>query len=77
MDQMYVRASTMVPIGMSLIAKGMSMGAVMALIIGGAGASIPEMVMLKRLFKLPVPAAFVGVVFFTAVSAGLLFNLIG
>jgi uncharacterized membrane protein YraQ (UPF0718 family) len=73
---LYVRASTMVPIGMSLIAKGMSLGAVMALIIGGAGASIPEMVMLKRLFKPPVLAAFVGVVFTMAVSAGLLLNLI-
>jgi uncharacterized membrane protein YraQ (UPF0718 family) len=73
---LYVRASTMVPIGMSLLAKGMSMGAVMALIIGGAGASIPEMVMLKRLFKLPVLAAFVSVVFTMAVSAGLLLNWI-
>jgi uncharacterized membrane protein YraQ (UPF0718 family) len=73
---LYVRASTMVPIGMSLLAKGMSLGAVMALIIGGAGASIPEMVMLKRLFKLPVLAAFVGVVFTMAVSAGLLLNWI-
>jgi hypothetical protein len=61
---------------MSLLAKGMSLGAVMALIIGGAGASIPEMVMLKRLFKLPVLAAFVGVVFTMAVSAGLLLNWI-
>jgi uncharacterized membrane protein YraQ (UPF0718 family) len=73
---LYVRASTMVPIGMSLLAKGMSLGAVMALIIGGAGASIPEMVMLKRLFRLPVLAAFVGVVFTMAVSAGLLLNWI-
>lgn len=73
---LYVRASTMVPIGMSLLAKGMSLGAVMALIIGGAGASIPEMVMLKRLFKWPVLAAFLGVVFTMAVSAGTLLNLI-
>jgi uncharacterized membrane protein YraQ (UPF0718 family) len=34
------------------------------------------MVMLKRLFKLPVLAAFVGVVFTMAVSAGLLLNWI-
>jgi uncharacterized membrane protein YraQ (UPF0718 family) len=74
---LYVRAGTMVPIGMSLLAKGMSLGAVMALIIGGAGASIPEMVMLKRLFKLPLLAAFAGVVFTMAVSAGLLLNWIG
>jgi uncharacterized membrane protein YraQ (UPF0718 family) len=71
---LYVRASTMVPIGMSLMAKGMSLGAVMALIIGGAGASIPEMVMLKRLFKMPVLTAFLITVFGMALSAGLLMN---
>lgn len=71
---LYVRASTMVPIGISLMTKGMSMGAVLALIIGGAGASIPEMVMLKRLFKLPVLAVFLTTVFSMAVSAGLLVN---
>lgn len=72
---LYVRASTMVPIGMSLMAKGMSLGAVMALIIGGAGASIPEMVMLKRLFKLPVLIAFLVTVFGMALSAGFMMNL--
>jgi uncharacterized membrane protein YraQ (UPF0718 family) len=71
---LYVRASTMVPIGISLMAKGMSLGAVMALIIGGAGASIPEMVMLKRLFKYPVLIAFLVTVFGMAISAGLLMN---
>lgn len=34
---LYLRASTMVPIAASLMAKGMSTGAVIALIIGGAG----------------------------------------
>jgi uncharacterized membrane protein YraQ (UPF0718 family) len=71
---LYVRASTMAPIGMSLMAKGMSLGAVMALIIGGAGASIPEMVMLKRLFKIPVLVAFLVTVFGMALSAGLFMN---
>lgn len=72
---LYVRASTMVPIGMSLLAKGMSLGAVMALIIGGAGASIPEMVMLKRMFKLPVLIAFLVTVFGMAITAGFLVNM--
>lgn len=71
---LYVRASTMVPIGMSLLGKGMSMGAVMALIIGGAGASLPEMVMLKRLFRWPLLAAFLCTVIGMAVSAGLVMN---
>jgi uncharacterized membrane protein YraQ (UPF0718 family) len=72
---LYVRASTLVPIGMSLLEKGMSIGAVMALIIGGAGASLPEMVMLKRMFKLPVLLAFLATVFGMAMSAGFMINI--
>ena len=42
---LYVRAETVIPIAVALTQKGMSMGAVLALIIGGAGMSIPEMSM--------------------------------
>lgn len=73
---LYVRASTMVPIGISLIQKGMSLGAVLALVIGGAGASIPEVVMLKRIFKMPILVAFLASVFGIAVSAGYILNLL-
>src|SRR5699024_11295581 len=37
---MYIRPETMLPIAEALISKGMSMGTVIALVIGGAGASI-------------------------------------
>ncbi|HOM56865.1 MAG TPA: permease, partial [Candidatus Latescibacteria bacterium] len=43
---LYVRAETVIPIAVALTQKGMSLGAVIALIIGGAGMSIPEMSML-------------------------------
>lgn len=36
---------------MTLTAKGMGIGVVIALVIGGAGASLLEMVMLKRMFR--------------------------
>ena len=48
---LYVRASTMVPIATALIAKGMTMGSVISLTIAGAGASLPEMIMMKRRFN--------------------------
>src|SRR5690625_6643642 len=48
---MYIRPETMLPIAEALVSKGMSMGTVIALVIGGAGASIPEVVMLSKLFK--------------------------
>ena len=73
---LYVRASTMVPIATSLIAKGMSLGAVMSLTIGGAGASLPEMIMLKRMFHWPLLLAFISLVFLTACLTGLAVELI-
>ncbi len=73
---LYIRASTMLPIAASLIGKGMSLGAVIALIIGGAGASLPEVTMLKGLFRLPLLAAFLTAVFLTAVTSGVIMNVI-
>jgi hypothetical protein len=73
---LYVRAETVIPIGLALTQKGMSMGAVVALIIGGAGMSIPEMSMLASIFKVRLVAIFMVVVFLTAVLAGFLVSLI-
>ena len=71
----YIRAETMIPIGLALTEKGMSVGAVLALIIGGAGASIPELTLLSAIFKKKLLAAFVITVFSIAVVAGYLANL--
>jgi len=73
---LYVRAETVIPIAVALTQKGMSIGAVIALIIGGAGMSIPEMSMLAGIFKVRLVAVFVTVVFLTAVLAGFVFNVI-
>lgn len=61
---------------MALTQKGMNLGAVIALVIGGAGMSIPEMSMLAGIFKPRLVAVFVGAVFTTAVLAGFVFNAI-
>jgi len=71
---LYVRAETVIPIGLALTQKGMSLGAVIALIVGSAGMSIPEMSMLASTFKVRLVAVFVGVVFLAAVGAGFVFN---
>lgn len=73
---LYIRAAALVPMAASLIAKGMSIGAVIALIIGGAGASLPEVIMLKGLFKLPLLLAFLFSVFFTAITMGFTMNMV-
>ena len=71
---LYVRASTMIPIASSLIAKGMSIGAVMSLTIAGAGASLPEMIMMKKMFRWPLLISFIFVVFLTACLTGFAIN---
>jgi uncharacterized membrane protein YraQ (UPF0718 family) len=73
---LYIRAETMIPIGLALIEKGMSVGAVLALIIGGAGASIPELTLLSAIFKKRLLAAFVVTIFTIAVATGYLANLL-
>lgn len=71
---LYIRAETAIPIGVALMQKGMSVGAVIALIIGGAGMAIPEMSMLASIFKKKLVAAIVIVIFLTAVTGGYIFN---
>lgn len=73
---LYVRASTMVPIATSLAAKGMAMGAVMSLTIAGAGASLPEMIMMRKMFHWPLLLAFIFVVFATACITGFAIELL-
>jgi len=73
---LYIRAETAIPIGVALLQKGMSIGAVVALIIGGAGMAIPEMSMFASIFKKKLVAAIVAVIFATAVAGGYIFNMI-
>lgn len=73
---LYIRAETAIPIGLALMSKGMSIGAVISLIIGGAGMAIPEMTMLASIFKKKLVAMIVLVIFLTAVVSGYLFNVL-
>lgn len=73
---LYIRAETILPIGLALIEKGMSVGAVLALVIGGAGASIPELSLLSAIFERKLLAAFVLTIFTIAVAAGFMGNLL-
>src|SRR5699024_103983 len=73
---MYIRPETILPIAEALVSKGMSLGTVVALIIGGAGASIPEVVLLSKLFKKKFVISFVIAILVVAVATGLTVNLI-
>ncbi|MGI2314599.1 permease [Staphylococcus cohnii] len=73
---MYIRPETMLPIAEALVSKGMSIGTVVALIIGGAGASIPEVVLLSKLFKKKFVVSFVIAILVVAIATGLIVNII-
>lgn len=73
---MYIRTETMIPIARILIDKGVGYGTMVALIIGGAGASIPELSILNSIFKKKMMVAFVLSIFFIAIVTGYVFNII-
>lgn len=73
---MYIRAETVIPISAALVGKGMGVGTVLALIIGGAGASIPEMILLGSMFQKKMILAFALNVFVIAIVAGYLVDLL-
>jgi uncharacterized protein len=72
---LYIRAEAVIPLSAALVAKGMSLGAVMALIIGSAGASLTEVILLRSIFKMPMIIAFLVVILTMAASAGFLYAL--
>ena len=72
----YINTELFVPIADGLRAAGIGIGAVVALTIAGAGANVPEFVMLARLTSRNVLAVFGAYVFVVAMSAGLLVELL-
>lgn len=73
---MYIRAETVIPIAAALVGKGMGVGTVLALVIGGAGASIPEIIILSSMFKKKLIIAFVLNVFVIGIVAGYLVDIL-
>lgn len=73
---LYIRAETVIPLASVLLGKGMGMGAVMSLIIGSAGASLTEVILLKSMFRTPMIVAFLTVILGMAVIMGYLTQLL-
>ncbi len=71
---LYIRAEAVIPLSAALAAKGMGLGAVMALIIGSAGASLTEVILLKAIFKNQMIIAFLTVILGMAISAGFIYQ---
>ncbi len=73
---LYIRAETILPIAAVLLEKGMGAGAAAALLIGGAGMSIPEITMLSAIFEKRLVAVFVTAIFAAAVLTGCTLQLL-
>ncbi|ABV38200.1 putative membrane protein [Shewanella sediminis HAW-EB3] len=71
---LYIRAEAVIPLSAALVQKGMALGSVMALIIGSAGASLTEVILLKSIFKNQMIAAFLTVILGMAIGAGYLYS---
>ena len=73
---LYFGTELFIPIGDALHAKGAGIGSIVALVIAGAGANIPEFALLTKIARGRVVAAFFAYVFVVATTAGLLTELI-
>lgn len=71
---LYLRIEMALPLLDVLIAKGMGMGAAMALLIGGTGASLPEIAIVSTVLKPRAVVAFVSIVLGLAIAGGVIFS---
>lgn len=73
---LYSNAAGIIPIVSVLIEKGVPIGTALAFMMAVIGLSLPEMIILKKVLKLPLILIFVGVVSTGILMVGYLFNFI-
>ncbi|MEI6608699.1 MAG: permease [Deltaproteobacteria bacterium] len=73
---LYSNAAGIIPILQALLEKGASLGTALAFMMSVIGLSLPEMIILKKVIKLPLIIIFVSVVATGIMIVGFLFNLI-
>lgn len=73
---LYSNAAGIVPIVSVLIEKGASLGTALAFMMSVIGLSLPEMIILRKVLKLPLILVFIGIVGTGIMLVGFLFNWI-
>ncbi|EMZ2680763.1 organoarsenical efflux permease ArsP [Campylobacter jejuni] len=73
---LYLRVETIIPIGLALLQMGISQGVIMSFLIAGTGCSLPELILLKQMFKIKFLFLFVMIILGVAISFGIFINLI-
>ncbi|MCM2334464.1 MAG: permease, partial [Anaeromyxobacteraceae bacterium] len=71
---MYAGTATLIPVVQALLAKGAALGTVLAFMMAVVGLSLPEFILLRRVLRPRLLAAFIGVVSAGIVLTGWLFN---
>ena len=73
---MYTNAAGVVPIVEALIGKGAALGTTLAFMMSVIALSLPEILILRKVLKLPLIATFVGVVATGILLVGYVFNAV-
>jgi len=73
---LYSNAAGIIPIVYALMEKGMSMGTVLAFMMAVTALSLPEMIILRKVLKVPLLGVFAGIMTVTIITVGYLFNAI-
>ena len=73
---MYSNAAGIIPVVQALLEKGAALGTVLAFMMAVIGLSLPEMIILRRVLRPQLIAAFVGIVGSGILIVGYLFNFV-
>lgn len=73
---LYSNAAGVLPIVYALMEKGMSIGTVLAFMMAVTALSLPELIILRKVIKVPLLGVFVGIMTVTIMVVGYLFNAI-
>lgn len=74
---MYADIFGTIPVAEALYAKGVEVGTILSFMMAVTALSLPSMIMLKRVVKMPLLLAFVGIVTVGIIAIGYAFNALG
>jgi uncharacterized membrane protein YraQ (UPF0718 family) len=73
---LYSNAAGIIPIVSVLIEKGASLGTALAFMMAVIGLSLPEMIILKKVLKMPLILTFIAIITTGIIIVGYLFNYV-
>lgn len=73
---MYANAAGIIPVVEALLGKGAALGTVLAFMMSVIALSLPEMIILRKVLRIPLIATFAGVVAAGILVVGIVFNAV-